>query len=219
VLDRQGRGRVAEFLSDQEWLWARGFDGGGPQAELLRRLAHWLMKEPELEEERLSASIVSGRIAIERHTMAPQAKPVTLTYPSGRKTTVTLSKVEPGLWRATAPATELGLYRLTDGTLNAVTAAGPLNPKEVADMRATDDILKGPAEATGGSVHWLADGGVPDIRRVGAGDTASGDRWIGLKRNNAYRVTSVEQTALLPPWLALILLIGTLLFAWRLEGR
>jgi len=219
VLDRVGKGRVAEFLSDQEWLWARGFEGGGPQAELLRRLAHWLMKEPELEEERLSASIVNGQIAIERHTMAPQAQPVMLTFPSGRKITINLNKIEPGLWRAAANATELGLYRLTDGKLNAVTAAGPLNPKEVADMRATDAILKAPAQATGGSMHWLTDGGVPDIRRVGAGATASGTHWIGLRRNGAYRVTSVEQTALLPPWLALILLIGTLLLAWRLEGR
>ena len=57
MLDQVGKGRVAELLSDQIWLWARGFEGGGPQAELLRRLAHWLMKEPELEEEKLSASI------------------------------------------------------------------------------------------------------------------------------------------------------------------
>jgi hypothetical protein len=219
VLDRVGKGRVAEFLSDQEWLWARGFDGGGPYAELLRRLAHWLMKEPELEEERLSASIINGQIAIERHTMAPQAKPVTLAYPSGRKATINFNKIAPGLWRATANAMELGLYRLTDGTLNAVTAAGPLNPKEVADMRATDAILKDSAEATGGSVHWLADGGVPDIRKVEPGATAWGNHWIGLRRNGAYRVTSIEQMALLPPWLALLLLIGTLLLAWRLEGR
>ena len=219
VLDRIGKGRVAEFLSDQEWLWARGFEGGGPEAELLRRLAHWLMKEPELEEERLSASIVNGAIVVERRTMAAQAKPVLLTDPSGKKTTINLNKIEPGLWRATAKAQALGLYRLTDGTLNAVTAAGPLNPKEVADMRATDSILKGPAEATGGSVHWLADGGVPDIRRVEPGSVAAGDRWIGLRRNGAYRVTSVEQTPLLPPWLAFVLVIGTLLLAWRLEGR
>jgi hypothetical protein len=218
VLDRVGKGRVAEFLSDQEWLWARGFEGGGPQAELLRRLAHWLMKEPELEEERLSASIVNGQILIERHTMAGAAKPVQVTYQSGKKSTVKLNNVEPGLWRATAKADELGLYRLTDGKLNAVTAAGPLNPKEVADMRATDAILKGPAETTGGSVHWLADGGVPDIRRVAAGATASGNHWIGLRRNGAYHVTSVEQIPLLPPWVALILLIGALLLAWRVEG-
>ena len=63
VLDKVKQGRVAELLSDHAWLWARGFEGGGPQAELLRRLAHWLMKEPELEEERLSATIADGTIA------------------------------------------------------------------------------------------------------------------------------------------------------------
>jgi hypothetical protein len=219
VLDRVGKGRVAQLLSDQIWLWARGFEGGGPQAELLRKFAHWLMKEPELEEERLSASIDSGQITVERQTMSDQPKPVMLTTPSGKHLTLTLAKVEPGMWRGTAKADELGLYRLTDGTLNTVTATGPLNPKEVADMRATDAVLKPVANATGGSVHWLADGGVPKIRRVAPGRQAFGDDWIGLRANGAYRVTSVEQTPLLPAWLALLLVLGTLLVAWRMEGR
>ena len=218
VLDNVKKGRVAELLSDHVWLWARGFEGGGPQAELLRRLAHWLMKEPELEEERLSATIADGRIAVERRTMADKTAPVTLTYPTGKTVTLTLAKVEPGVWRATAKADELGLYRLTDGTLTAVAAAGPLNPKEVADMRATDTILGPIADASGGSVHWLADG-VPDVRRVGASGNAAGANWIGLRVNGAYRVTSVEQQPLLPGWLALLLLLGTLLLAWRVEGR
>ena len=218
VLDRAGRGRVAEFLSDQGWLWARGYEGGGPEAELLRRLAHWLMKEPELEEERLSAVAANGTIAIERHTMAQNASPVTLSFPSGRKQTVVLTKAEPGIWRATVKADELGLYHLSDGTLSAVAAAGPLNPKEVADMRATARILKPVAEASGGSLHWLIDG-LPQVRRVGPGATASGDDWIGLRANGAYRVSAVEQQALLPPWAALLLLLATLLLAWRMEGR
>jgi hypothetical protein len=218
VLDHVGKGRVAELLSDQSWLWARGYDGGGPDAELLRRLAHWAMKEPELEEERLTATVSGGEIAIERHSMADTIPPVTLTYPSGTKVTLPLPKVEPGLWRATIKAGELGLYRVTDGTLSAVTAAGPLNPKEVSDMRATDTVLKLPAEATGGSVHWLVDG-LPTIHRVAPGASMSGDDWIGLKANRAYRVTSVEQQSLLPVWLALLLIVGTLLLAWRVEGR
>ncbi len=218
VLDNVQKGRVAELLSDHVWLWARGFEGGGPQAELLRRLAHWLMKEPELEEERLSASIEGGAITAERRTMADTAKPVTLTYPSGKTATLTLVKIEPGVWRAQARADELGLYRLTDGTLTAVAAAGPLNPKEVADMRATDTVLTPVADASGGSVHWLMDG-VPDVRRVGASGNAAGANWIGLRANGAYRVTSAEQRPLLPEWLALLLLLGTLLIAWRVEGR
>jgi hypothetical protein len=218
VLDRVGKGRVAELLSDQAWLWARGYEGGGPDAELLRRLAHWLMKEPELEEERLSASVAGGTITIERHTMAKTARPVTITAPSGKKQTVTLNETEPGIWRATATANELGLYRLSDGILTAVAAAGPLNPKEVADMRATAAILAPLAQRSGGSVHWLTDG-LPEVRRVPPDSLAWGTNWIGLNDNGAYRVTSVEQQALLPPWAALILLLGAILLAWRLEGR
>jgi hypothetical protein len=218
VLDRVGKGRVAELMSDQTWLWARGFEGGGPQAELLRRLAHWLMKEPELEAEALDAQITGNSIRITRHTMAPQTPPVTLTMPSGKTQSLTLAHAEPGIWRADARADELGLYRATDGILSTVTAAGPLNPKEVADMRATDEVLKPDAEATGGSVRWLEDG-MPEIRRVGKTDSASGTRWIGLRSNGAYRVTALEQEKLLPQWLALLLIVGSLLLAWRLEGR
>jgi len=218
VLDRVGKGRVAELMSDQTWLWARGFEGGGPQAELLRRLAHWLMKEPELEAESLQAEITGDHIRITRHTMAPQTPAVTLTTPSGKTETLPLTRAEPGIWRADAKAGELGLYRATDGILSTVTAAGPLNPKEVADMRATDEVLKPDAEASGGSVHWLEDG-LPEIRRVGVGESASGDRWIALRSNGAYRVTALEQQKLLPQWLALLLIVGALLLAWRLEGR
>ena len=218
VLDRVGKGRVAELMSDQTWLWARGFEGGGPQAELLRRLAHWLMKEPELEAESLQAEMIGDHIRITRHTMAAQTPAVTLTTPSGKTDTITLARVEPGIWRADVKAGEMGLYRATDGILSTVTAAGPLNPKEVADMRATDEILKPVASATGGSVHWLEDS-LPEIRRVGVGDTASGDRWIGLRSNGAYRVTALEQQKLLPQWAALLIIVGALLLAWRLEGR
>ncbi|HEY2008560.1 MAG TPA: hypothetical protein VGH23_06210 [Rhizomicrobium sp.] len=218
VLDRVGKGRVAELMSDQTWLWARGFEGGGPQAELLRRLAHWLMKEPELEAESLEAQIIGDRIRITRHTMAPQTPPVTLTMPSGKTQTIALTRAEPGVWRADAKADALGLYRATDGILSTVTAAGPLNPKEVADMRATDEVLKPDAEASGGSVHWLEDG-LPEVRRVGGGESASGDHWIGLRSNGAYRVTALEQQKLMPQWLALLIIVGALLLAWRLEGR
>ncbi|MGH6828689.1 MAG: hypothetical protein ACREFW_07250, partial [Rhizomicrobium sp.] len=218
VLDQVKKGRVAQLLSDQIWLWARGFEGGGPQAELLRRLAHWLMKEPELEAESLSASIVDGELVVGRRTMAAAAPPALMTTPSGRSVTIPLTKAEPGLWRGSVKVGELGLYRLNDGTLSAVTAAGPLNPKEVADMRATSAILQPLAESSGGSVHWLSDGMVR-VRRVAPAQTAYGSDWIGLRRNGAYRVTSLEQEPLLPAWAALLLVMGSLLLAWRIEGR
>ena len=217
VLDRVGEGRVAQLLSDQTWLWARGFEGGGPQAELLRRLAHWLMKEPDLEEEKLSAEIANGSLLITRRTMAADAKPVSLSTPSGKESDITLEKNGPGQFSARVKTDELGLYHMTDGTLTAVAAAGPLNPREVADMRATDAILKPLAVKTGGAVDWIKDG-VPALRAVNAGDTAHGAGWVGIAKRAAYRVTSVEQRPLLPPWVALLLVLTLLAIAWRREG-
>ncbi|MCH8858181.1 MAG: hypothetical protein IID54_01225 [Proteobacteria bacterium] len=218
VLDRVGEGRVAQLLSDHIWLWARGFEGGGPQAELLRRLAHWLMKEPDLEEERLLAEVADGELRITRRTMAPQAAPVTVTSPSGETREVNLVPASPGLLTANIPAQQLGLYHLTDNELNAVAAAGPLNPREVADMRATEEIVSPYVEATDGSIHWLTDG-IPELRFVDPGDDTSGNGWIGITQRGAYRVVSVEQEPLLPPWLALTLMLGSVLIAWRLESR
>jgi len=218
VLDQVGEGRVAALLSDQAWLWSRGFDGGGPDAELLRRVAHWLMKQPELEAESLTASVVNGEVQALRRTMAPAARPLTVTTPSGKQLAAQLTRTAPGLWSARVPADELGLYRLSDGVLTAVAAAGPLNPREVSDMRATDTILKPVTDATNGGALWLADG-VPQVREVTPGRAAAGSNWIGIVRNNAYRVTQLEQKPLLPHWATLMILASTLLLAWRVEGR
>jgi hypothetical protein len=218
VLDQVQRGRVAALLSDQAWLWSRGFEGGGPDAELLRRLAHWLMKQPELEAESLSAAVANGEIHVLRRTMGPAARPITVTTPSGKEIGAELAKSAPGQWSAHVPAQELGLYRVTDGALTTVVAAGPLNPREVADMRASEEILKPLAEASRGGIHWLADG-MPQIRQVSPGASASGSGWLGLVRNNAYRVTQLEQKPLLPQWITLLILGSALLLAWRVEGR
>src|SRR5258708_38446171 len=83
VHDRVGKGRVAQLLSDQMWLWARGFEGGGPQAELLRRLAYWLMKEPDLEENDLRAAIEGDRLGVTRQSLEPDDRPGTGTAPDG----------------------------------------------------------------------------------------------------------------------------------------
>jgi len=218
VLDRVQKGRVAQLLSDQIWLWARGYENGGPQAELLRRLAHWLMKEPDLEEERLMAEVSGGELRITRQTMGEKAANVNVTSPTGKAESVPLALTSPGRFTGHVKAEELGLYRMNDGTQNAVAAAGPLNPREVADMRATDAILKPYADATGGGLQWVSDG-VPDLRSVDTGSSSSGSGWFGIQRRGAYRVTSVDSSELLPPWLALLMVLSTVLFAWRRESH
>src|SRR5690348_3873984 len=140
VLSREGKGRVALLLSDHIWLWARGYEGGGPHLDLLRRLSHWLMKQPELEEEAMRL-IAHGRdLTIERQTMADSVDPVTVTSPTGAARTLELQKAEPGLWRTTISAKELGLWRATDGKLTALANVGPPNPREFANVTSTTDV-------------------------------------------------------------------------------
>ncbi len=221
VLDHAGKGRVAQVLSDQIWLWSRGFEGGGPQAELLRRLAHWLMKEPDLEEENLSATIEGDTLSVKRRTMADTTPPAEVTLPSGKTKELALEETAPGRFEGRIAASELGLYRVTQGDLSAVTAAGPLNPKEFADVRATENRLKPVVTASGGGIYWVGKDAedTPSVRGVRPEHDAAGDDWLGLKRNGQYLVRAVHQVPLLSGPLALILILGALALAWHREGR
>ncbi|WP_422020346.1 hypothetical protein [Pyruvatibacter mobilis] len=219
VLDRVKEGRVAQLLSDHAWLWTRGYEGGGPQAEMLRRLAHWLMKEPDLEEEKLRASARGGTLTVTRQTMATETPPVTVTRPDGSTESLTLSEDSPGRFTGRMEIDQTGLYRLSDGIETAITAAGPLNPKEFADVRVTRTQVGGLVDETGGSTRFIEDETAPDIRRIRPGRTASGSGWIGLNANEEYAVRAVSEHTLIRPELALLIALGAFMLAWRREGR
>ncbi len=218
LVDRVADGRVALLTSDHLWLWARGHDGGGPHAELLRRLVHWLMQEPELEEERLTARIDDGRLAVQRRSLATDPVTVTVTGPDDTARTLTLSPGADGVARGTLAADTPGLWRVDDGRATALAASGPLNPLEYRDLRATDEHLAPLAQATGGSVRRLVDG-MPQVRRVRPGGTAHGSDWIGLVRNDASAVTGITRVPLLPGLVVLALALAGLATAWWREGR
>ncbi|MET0670644.1 MAG: hypothetical protein ABWY66_11660 [Xanthobacteraceae bacterium] len=222
VLSREGEGRVGLLLSDHVWLWARGFEGGGPHLDLMRRLSHWLMKQPDLEEEALRL-IGRGRdLVIERQTMADTVNDVTLTLPSGGTRTITLTAGEPGLWRGTLRATELGLWRANDGKLTALVNVGPANPREFAEVTSTTDVLRPLAAATGGDVKRLADAGgvnLPRIVAMRSADTFRGDDWIGLKMREASVVRGIGVLPVFAGLLGLLLLVGALAATWAREGR
>ena len=228
VLDRVGDGRVAMLLSDQLWLWSRAEDGGGPQAELLRRLAHWLMKEPELEEERLSAGLSDGTLTVTRHSVAGQpASSAVVTAPDGARSTLALSMRPDGSASGSMPAAAPGIWQASVGGEHAFAAARPGDPLELSDLRATASVLAPLVGRTGGSVGWLGDDPAPDavaarvpsLRLVGAHEAASGAGWIGLKRHGAHVVTGERARSLLPAWLVLPLALLLLLLGWYREGR
>ncbi|WP_170372826.1 DUF7408 domain-containing protein [Ruegeria arenilitoris] len=218
VLDRVGEGRVALLASDHAWLWSRGYEGGGPQLELLRRLAHWMMKEPELEEEALWAEANGQSMRIIRQTLNEEVGPVTVTRPNGDTLEVPLRELSPGRFEAQYFGPEIGLYRLQEGELSSVIGLGPAAPREFERTIATAEILEPVMAGMRGGVIRVEDG-LPAIRNVRAGRPAAGRGWIGLTPREAYETRDVTQAGLLPPWLVLLLAGGFLLAGWLREGR
>ncbi len=234
VLDRKGKGRVALLTSDEAWLWARGYDGGGPHTDLLRRLSHWLMKEPELEEERLVASAKGYKLTLERHSLEATVPPVTLSAPGGETSEVTLDTAGPGLWRATVDVKTPGLYKAQTnaptGQLTAVAHAGVVDAREMSEVTATQSKLQPIADATGGGVFWtratsLLSGGnaasveLPRISMMSGAKVLAGAGWMGLKDREAFVTRGVKLTPMFTGLLALAALLALLAAAWWREGR
>ncbi|HMI14405.1 MAG TPA: hypothetical protein VK567_23020, partial [Bradyrhizobium sp.] len=222
LLSRFGEGRVALLLSDHIWLWARGYEGGGPHLDLLRRMSHWLMKQPDLDEEALRLQVQGKDLVVLRQTMADSVTPVTVTSPSGATRELTLSASEPGTWRSTIPANELGLWQATDGTLNALINVGPTNPKEFSEVTSTTEMLKPLTQATGGDARRVVDGSsieLPRIVPVRASGVFRGDGWMGVKMRDASVVKGVGVLPVFAGLIGLLLLLGAFAATWLREGR
>ncbi|WP_372892433.1 hypothetical protein [Rhodosalinus sp.] len=218
VLDRVEEGRIALMASDHAWLWNRGYEGGGPQLELLRRLAHWMMKEPELEEEALTAEATGQSMRIIRRTLSEEVGAVTVTTPSGEETALPLDEVAPGRFEAVYEGPEIGLYRLEQGEEEAVIGLGPAAPREFVQTIASGAALEPAIEAVNGGILRLEEG-LPALRNVREGRPAAGRGWIGLTPRDAYETLSVRQTPLLPAWAVLLVASALILGAWLREGR
>jgi hypothetical protein len=219
TLSHEGQGRAAILLSDQAWLWARGYEGGGPHDELFRRVAHWLMGEPELDEERLSARVVDGELEVTRNTLADEVPELEIEWPSGVQESVEMDETGLGVYTERMTAREQGLVRLRSGDLTTVTASGPLNPLEYRDLRPDPEGFAALVDSSEGGIFTLGEEiDLPEFRRTNARARQAGMNWAGLKRNNAYLVTDAQSVPLAPGLLIALLALGLLALAWRREG-
>lgn len=198
ILAHAGQGRVGLLLSDQFWIWTRGGKMAGPALPLLRRCVHWLLNEPALEAESLTASIAHGRLTIRRRTLgAGYPGDAAVTAPDGTQSTLTLRKTAPGRYAASMAADEPGVWRVREGDLSADTAQAAENAAEYRDLAATAARL-GPA-----NVFWLGRG-MPPLSSL-------------VERRHAAQVTSERDIPLLPPFPMMILALALLAGAWWRE--
>lgn len=216
VVDRHGKGRIGQLMTLDVWRWGRGVDGGGPRDALLSRLVHWLMREPDLEEEQLSArALGDDRIEVSVRTMT-QPEPVLVTPPQGQAQRFTLQADARGAARLTVPAPTPGLYRIESGDRRtfALVGAGP----ERQEVRPRAEPLASLARQTGGGVFWLTDG-MPSLRRTEANRPQAGANWLGLVRNDSGALLGVREEPLVPPLVLWGLMAAAMGLAWAAERR
>lgn len=219
ALNRVGEGRAAHIASDQIWLWSRGYHGGGPHAELLRRVVHWLMKEPELDELALDVRVDGHTIIVRRAGFEREEDIVNMTRPDGSTEEVTLTPSASGALEYLHRAKQTGIYRFetADGQLRFA-VVGEVNPPELRNVLTSAEILRPLMEKTGGGAYWLSDTPAPRIRLIKSGRFA-GQNWLALEDKDAFSVTGAQEKPLVPLWAALSLLFLLLLGTWYLEGR
>ncbi len=220
ILDRIKKGRVAQIASDHIWLWSRGYENGGPHAEMLRRVVHWLMKEPELDERALEIKVEKDTIIVRKHIYDQEQETITITRPSGKSDEFDLELSDAGWIEHRVKADELGIYAFEDSRGERRFAIiGDLNPPELLSVKTTDEKLKPVMEASYGGAVWLSDVAEPRVRLLSNSRHYAGRNWVGLRKNNDYTVTGVKDIPLMPEWMSLFLLLCVLTFAWWREGH
>ncbi|TPP11637.1 hypothetical protein [Rhizobium glycinendophyticum] len=223
VLNRAEQGRVAMLLSDQGWLWARGFEGGGPHVSLYRRIAHWLMKEPELEEEALRARAQGRTLEVTRQTIGDAPGPATITTPSGETITLDLSEIQPGLYRGERRMTETGLFTVANGDFSTLVHVGAVDAPEFRAMVSTTETLAPISAESRGLTTRLDDGDetirMPDILPVRGEVRVADDRRMLIRLTDETVLKGVNTLPLFAGFAGLGILLLTVSAMWWREGR
>ena len=220
VLNRIGQGRVAQILSDQSWVWSRSENNKGPQADLLRRLVHWLMKEPELEENELSAKVENDTILITRNSLVVNNKPVSLISPSKKKIEILLDEIGNGKQIGKILSPEQGIWKLSSGGSSASIIVGNYNSSEYLDVRATDQIIKPIVYNNMGSINWINNqNNTPSIKHIDSSKLKKESKNIQLVKNEQYFIKNLRQTSITPWYLILFLSIILIFSAWYRESK
>ncbi|ALE03566.1 hypothetical protein [Bartonella ancashensis] len=225
LLSRINEGRVGMLLSDESWLWARNFDGGGPYAALYRRITHWLMKEPELEEEKLSAISDHHHLTIRRQTLRDQPELVNVIFPSGKKENITLVKEQEGVFTGILKTDEKGIFTIHNGDQTVFSYIGALDNIESLDLVSTENKLAPISQYTGGHttrLHNSKKDGIylPPIKVIQKQTAASSfpSQSIILKESTETRLIDIAKFPVFSGILALLACIFSLGSAWYREN-
>ena len=158
--------------------------------------------------------------------MADKPETATVISPSGKTQTVTLEKQQEGVFVASLPTNEVGLFKITNGDKLALAHIGPMNSPEYAELISTDEKLTPIVSSSGGHItrlHTKASEkismpGITPIDNSARTKNIKADTIALLKADQTKLVNTVQYsiyTGLLALFVCLLLLSGM----WYKEGH
>lgn len=218
ILDTAGEGRVAVLTSDNIWLWAKGIDAGGPYTPLLRNVAHWLMKEPELEEDYIKAEARGNVITVAQRSLLPSTE-ITMLTPDGKETPLRLDTKDRSWVTAKVIADLNGIYKFSNGKKSAFVVVGASASEEQSEVQATEEKLRPLLDQSGGGIVWYAEDQNFKLRGMPAeSERFSGRGWLGVKENVSFSVMRVRSQEIISNHLFLLIISSFLVLVWWREG-
>ncbi|MDC3091077.1 hypothetical protein OA848_01670 [Rickettsiales bacterium] len=218
-------GRIAQIYSHNIWLWSkRENNQGGPYNLLIKNLAHWLMKEPTLEENKLELSFVNNSILIEKSFLRkpdPEKLKITIIDPNGIKFEKTLNKSKENRYTAIINNKKDGFYLVYDGEIEKGINTSNENKRELQDFHLTDNIIK-KSEISNifSKAVWINDHNIPVFEEnINISSKEKKDKALYIKRNQNSFVEEIENKQLLNPAIILLLIIILFYFCWKKESE
>lgn len=220
ITKEANQGRVAAILSDRSWLWQRGFEGGGPFRALFQRVAHWLMKEPELSSNNLDFTQENGGLRFVYSGLLNEPE-IEIISPSQNHSKLKLAKNGSNEFHAVFSAAENGLYRIKLGQDLRFINMGDGPEITAQDLRASHQPIRSAAGATNGGkyayIGRAGNGNLPNFKQISTRELAIGNMFA-LKKNNYHTVVRAQSEPLLPPLGMAIAMACLALFTWWREG-
>ncbi len=219
ILNKLEKGRVAQLLSDSSWVWSRSIDNKGPQSKLLRRTIHWLLKEPELQENNIITKVKNGKIEIFKNTLIKGDVSAKVVKPDGKIQNIVIKDNMNGQLSAVINANISGKYKIIIGEKIKTLFVGNTNYEETNDVRSSDKLVSRIALESNGGVFWLNQG-IPDIIRItNKSIIKAGVNWIGITSKNNFVNKKVSNYNVIPWYLLFFVLIFLIFFAWYRESK
>ena len=226
TINRINNGRIAQIYSHNLWLWTKtNNNNGGPYNLLIKNLAHWLMKEPTLEENKLTATINEKDIIInKRFFSTPQKEDLKFSIidPDGKKISKILKKSIDNEYSYNFRFKKKGVFIISDGNIVINISTDNFKKLEYENLNLTDEIILNNSISTYKTKPIWIDkkNKLPEIRTSHKLDKdISKENFLYVLKKNNFVVDGINTKKIVPLEISILCLAFFLIMSWKKESQ